>query len=153
MEEGITTLGLKFNGIDGIKEYQLKGVLGIEWAAGYWGLATFSTTNPIFICEFPLMNDDYYYVHGAVSDMYVKKYEPLGLVDLKDGLYVTDKEQTVCDMLRYDRHEFHLYEVMVSVDEGLVDRDKLNHMLRYYGLEEKFNQVMQDALQAEDEDF
>lgn len=74
------------------------------------------------------------------------------IVNLSECLSVTDREQTVCDMVRYNRHEFHLFETVLSAyDDGDVDVDRLEKMADDYGLLDRLHQIYQEALEVEDE--
>ena len=59
------------------------------------------------------------------------------IVKLSDPLSVTDKEQTVCDMIRYNRHEFHLFETVLNAYEGDVDIARLEILAKNYNILDK----------------
>ena len=73
------------------------------------------------------------------------------IVSLSRHLSVTDPEQTVCDMVRYNRHEFHLYETLLNAYEGDVDIERLEQLAKQYDILDKMKQLYEEALTVENE--
>lgn len=112
-------------GIDYLKRTKTKSVICLEAASAYWGMCSYSPDIPILLMP----------------------------SDSGNRVKVTDRERTVCDMIRYNRHEFHLYEtVMSAFEDGEVDMEKLIKLARKYNIEEKLYETYNKALEAYDED-
>lgn len=123
-----------------------KGLLGIEWAANYWGYSTFNPFMPIFIHEDDEFGAEGYFVDGIISNFFAPNINKTNIVDLGDGLYVTDKEQTIVDMLRYNRSACYLYEtVMYGLEDDNIDKGKLESLAKQYGVLEKMYEVYKIA--------
>lgn len=128
------------------------GLLGVESATTYWGLSTYNYTLPIV-----LVNDDSQDMEGLMergepSKLYVPNVNTTNTVQLTENLYVTDLEQTVCDMIRYKRHEFHLFETLVSaIDDKDADIERLEHMAKEYGILEEMYRLLEEALEVDGE--
>lgn len=127
------------------------GTLGVEWAAGYWGLCSYNTDMPIFLIKDAKANN--LFIDNQISYLFDSKINNDNVSSLSDTLYVTSPEQTVCDMIRYKRHDFHLYETIDSSTwTGIVDSTKLNKLLESYGLTETYNELVMLADTAYNED-
>lgn len=128
------------------------GLLGVETATAYWGMSTFNPEIPIFLINDNTQDNDGYFSNWALSYLFVPNVNTKNIVNLSECLSVTDREQTVCDMVRYNRHEFHLFETVLSAyDDGDVDVDRLEKMADDYGLLDRLHQIYQEALEVEDE--
>ena len=56
-------------------------------------------------------------------------------------------------MVRYNRHEFHLYETLISaIDDKMADLDRLEKLARQYNVWDKMQELLKEALIAEEED-
>ena len=116
------------NSIHALIEYDYSGLLGVEAATSYWGLSTFPYNIPIFLVNDNAMNENGYSVDSALAMLFVPNVNTENIVRLSKHLSVTDPEQTVCDMVRYNRHEFHLFETLLHAYEGDVDRERLEEL-------------------------
>ena len=66
---------------------------------------------------------------------------------------MTNPEQTVCDMIRYRRHAFHLYETIdASTWNGVVNTDRLDKLLKVYGLTNLYEDLVTAADNIYNED-
>lgn len=123
-----------------------KGLLGIEWAASNWGYSTFNPFIPIFLHEDNELGEEGYFVSGMICNFFAPNINKTNIVDLGDGLYVTDREQTIVDMLRYNRSACYLYEtVMYGLEDKDIDKVKLDSLAKQYGVLEKMYEVYKIA--------
>ncbi len=139
------------NSIHALIEYDYSGLLGVEAATSYWGLSTFPYNIPIFLVNDNAMNENGYSVDSALAMLFVPNVNTENIVRLSKHLSVTDPEQTVCDMVRYNRHEFHLFETLLHAYEGDVDRERLEQLAKQYHILDKMKHLYQEALAVEDE--
>ena len=128
------------NSIHALIEYDYPGLLGVEAATSYWGLSTFPYDIPIFLVNDNAMGYDGYSVDSALAMLFVPDVNTKNIVSLSRHLSVTDPEQTVCDMVRYNRHEFHLYETLLNAYEGDVDIERLEQLAKQYDILDKMKQ-------------
>lgn len=141
------------NSIQALVKYNMNGLIGVESASGYWGLSTFSTNIPILLINDDSMDNDGYDTDYAIKMLFVPNVNDKNTVKLSDSLSITDREQTVCDMIRYNRHEFHLYETVVSAyEDGEVDIPRLEQLAKEYGILDRLHTIYQQALTEESED-
>ena len=127
-----------------------RGLLGLECASAYWGMSTFRWDMPIFLiksdCEEPIdvpAQISFFFANDICFDNSVK---------LSDKLSIIDREQTVCDMIRYDRQEFHLYETILSAfEDDEVDIDKLNRLAKKFGIYDRLYKLKELAEEDADE--
>lgn len=139
--------------IPSLIERNSEGLLGVECASSYWGMSTFPPYIPIF-----LVNDEFQDNNGFMVEFYIQKFfvpsvNYDNVVQLAENLYITDREQTVCDMLRYNRHEFHLYETIMSAyEDGKVDIEKLEELAQSYSILEKLRETYKQACICYNED-
>lgn len=137
-------------GIDYLKRTKTKSVICLEAASAYWGMCSYSPDIPILLMPSDSGNS---FIEMQISMMFVTDFSLDNTVDIGDGVKVTDRERTVCDMIRYNRHEFHLYEtVMSAFEDGEADMEKLIKLARKYNIEEKLYETYKKALEAYDED-
>lgn len=101
-------------GLGDCSKIGIRGVLGLEAAAGYWGMSTFDYLDfPIFLFEADKVIDlrDNISFVGIPRDLSnscnVDISEQFG-----EGLFVTNKLQTICDMIICDCDLFHLLETI-----------------------------------------
>lgn len=140
-------------GIYALRDGDYNALIGVETATGYWGLSTFDTDHSIILFNDNDMDESGYEVNLAMSTLFVPNVNTENVVYLSKHLRVTDPEQTVVDMVRYSRHEFHLYETLISaIDDRRVNVERLNTLAKQYGVYEKMYKQLEDALVAEQED-
>lgn len=138
----VRLLGYSLNDLRGVQ----RGLLGVEWAANYWGYSTFNPFIPIFMIEDNDLGADGYFVSSMICNFFAPNVNKINTVDLGDGLYVTDREQTIVDMLRYNRSECYLYEtVMYGLEDSNIDKGKLDSLAKQYGVLEKMCEVYKVA--------
>lgn len=124
-------------------------LIGVESATEYWRLSTFYSVDTI-----KLVDGDSIRYDRDRSILYATDINKDNTVYLNKHTRVTDKEQTVCDMVRYNRHEFHLYETLISAfDDGCVDLKRLEKLARGYGIWDKMLEELEQARIAEEEDM
>ncbi len=139
------------NSINALKAYDYPGLLGVESATEYWGLSTFYGIKPIFLFQDNSQNNEGYESSIAINLLFVPNVNTTNVVYLSEHLSVTDPEQTVCDMVRYQRHEFHLFETLLNAYEGDVDIERLETLADQYGILERIRTLYQEALLVEGE--
>lgn len=140
------------NDIYSLIKYDYPGLLGVETATAYWGLSTFNIGMPIFMMNYDALDNNGYIVSCALSTLFVPNVNKKNVVQLSEHLFITDREQTVVDMLRYNRHEFHLYETVLSAyEDPEVNLEKLEELASLYEVAEKLHKVYELALETEGE--
>lgn len=136
--------------IEYLIETNTEGIIGLEAATAYWGLSTFNPNIPILMIVDLCSKDNGYYCElGAIKMFFAPDINTDNIVKLSDTLSVTDKEQTVCDMIRYNRHEFHLFETVLNAYEGEVDIDRLERLAKNYNILDKLHEIYNEALETE----
>lgn len=141
------------NSINSLIRYDYEALLGVETATEYWGLSTFYSPRPITLIRDNTLSNDGYETENAINILFVPNVNTENVVYLSEHLRVTDLEQTVVDMIRYNRHEFHLYETLISaIDEHMADGERLEKLARQYGVYDRMHELFKLALQAEEED-
>lgn len=95
----------------------IRGIMGVEAAAGYWGLSAYSfMSHPIFLVNVEV--DRVRRVQGDISYLFipsrVASLTDEHIIYFQDGIYVTDKQQTICDMIRFDADEFTKLEAIYN---------------------------------------
>ena len=137
------------NSLDALIRYDYDALLGLETATQYWGLSTYIGTKPVI-----LFNDDNQVGEGITNELsmimvFVPAVNTDNVVYLSEHLRITDPEQTVVDMVRYKRHEFHLFETLVSaIDEEQVNVERLNELARQYGVYDTMYSQLEEALEC-----
>lgn len=122
------------------------GIIGVEAATAYWGLSTFPYDIPIFLFNDDTLDNEGHEERFSSIYLFVPNVNMENTVRLSDTLCVTDREQTVCDMVRYNRHEFHLFEtVMDALEDKRTDLVKLEKLARQYGIWERINEIYEEA--------
>lgn len=128
--------------LEGYKNMKGKGVIGVECASGYWGMSTFPTNCLVFLSD-KISKDS----NGVISFVKVDKITLDNTVEIADGLYVTDKERTICDMIKYGCEVRFLLE---SIEDYCTDDDnkeltKLKDMLMKENLWEKYLEYKEEV--------
>lgn len=139
------------NTVDTCKQLGETGILGLECASGYWGLSSFDWfSNPIFLAysefheagEFFKGTATYYFVDCEPS------YD--NTVLYADGIYITNKERTICDMVKFQCQEFHLFEAIFDYytyeDEESIKR--LEDLASSYGVLDQLLDFKQQAFEV-----
>lgn len=139
------------NDVYSLIRYDYEGIIGVEAASSYWGLCTFSPEIPIFLVNDPYVGPQGIFVESTLSMFFVHDVNMNNLVKLSEHLRITDPEQTVCDMVRYKSHEFHLFETLVSAYDGMVNIDRLNELAEYYNITEDMQRLYEEALEVDGE--
>lgn len=142
------------NGLYSLINSDYNALIGVETATGYWGLSTFSPDYAIILFNDNNRDNDGYFLENVGTHMlFVPNVNTENIVYLSEHLRITDLEQTVVDMVRYNRHEFHLYETLISaIDDKMADLDRLEKLSRQYNVWDKMQEQLQLALMAEEED-
>lgn len=155
MEQSNFMLDGRLNtGLYALMDDNFDGQIGVETATAYWGLSSFSPDYGILLVNDNRQNNDGFYMDNiGMHILFVPDVNTENIVHLSENLTVTDLEQTVVDMVRYNRHEFHLYETLISaIDDKMADIDRLNNLARQYGVYDKMYKQLEEALIAEIED-
>lgn len=139
------------NDIYSLIEYDYNGIIGVEAATAYWGLSTFNPAIPIFLFNDNHAEEQGLFVETTLSTLFVPNVNMDNLIKLSEHLRITDPEQTVCDMIRYKRHEFHLFETLLSAYSGDVNMERLLSLADYYGITAKMQELYEEALAVEEE--
>lgn len=140
------------NSIPALIRADYPAILGLECATSYWGLSTFPPNIPITMFPLPGADPEGEFQHGGISMFFIPYEDKLSLVNITEHLQVTDREQTICDMIRFHRHEFHLYETVLSAyDDPDVDVKRLECMAEGYGILEELHRLYDLALETVDE--
>jgi len=125
----------------------IKGILCLDFALGYHGLSTFSYME--FPCYFmALPNTTEKYISSNISYQLVSKLDMRNIIKIKDGIFVTNPERTLCDMIKYDRHEYHLLEALDAVyqdDVDSVDKSLLESLVDEYNIRERFEELKEES--------
>lgn len=139
------------NDVYSLIQYDYPGIIGVEAAASYWGLSTFNPAIPIFLVNDDNADSTGLFVESALSMLYVPNVNTDNLIQLSEHLRITDPEQTVCDMVRYGRHDFHLFETLLNAYDGDVDIERLERLAEYYNILDKMRELYKSALETEEE--
>lgn len=139
------------NDVYDLIKWDYPGIIGIESATSYWGLSTYNPSNCIIMINDNNVEDSGLLIESSLSFFYTPNVNQENVVYLSKNLRVTDKEQTVCDMVRYNRHEFHLFETLLSAYDGMVNIERLENLAKQYGILDKMRRLYEEALETEDE--
>lgn len=141
------------NDIHSLIKMNYEGLIGVESATEYWGLSTFWSNRTILLYEDSTQNYDGYISEFGLCFFFVPDVNTKNIVHITEKLSVTDREQTVCDMVRYNRHEFHLYETIISAyEDGEVDIEKMERLAEEYNILDRLRNLYQTALEEIDFD-
>jgi hypothetical protein len=139
--------------IDRAKKLGCEGLIGVETATEYWCLSTYESHTAILLYDNHKSLEESKEYYFDLGYLFVPDVNTVNTVKLAKGLYITDREQTVCDMIRYKRHEFHLYEaVMSAYEDGEVDMDRLKKLAKSYGILDEMDKIYEKAVEAFKED-
>lgn len=154
MLEGYKTLEEHLKGIITFQDCldnNIEGILCLDFALGYHGLSTFNHYDfPIYFTSNTEVNKE-----SNISYQVVEEVDFSHCTELKRGIYVTNPERTICDMIKYDMHEFHLLEAIDRVYnwEGKcgVDKYLLSKLVDEYGIRERFEVLKEESNYIYDE--
>lgn len=136
------------NDVYSLIEYDYPGLLGVETATAYWGMSTFNIGIPIFLVNDDNTDAEGYFARCALSALFAPKVNSHNIVRLSEKLFITDREQTVIDMIRYKRHEFHLYETVLSAyEDGEADIERLEKLALEYNVLDRLHEIYKEASQ------
>lgn len=154
MEPRRTAMGEELdNTIPALISYDYPGLLGVESATQYWGLTSFYSRPPILLFEDNSQDYNGYSWDYAINFLFVPNVNYENTIHLSEHLLVTDREQTVCDMIRYNRHTFHLYEAVLSAyEDGRVDIKRLEWLAEEYRILDKLHASYSEAMEAYEAD-
>lgn len=139
------------NDVNELIEWNYPGVIGIESASSYWGLSTYNPSNCIIMINDNSAGDSGILVESSLPFFYAPNINQENVVYLSENLRITNKEQTVCDMVRYKRHEFHLFETLLSAYDGMVDIERMENIAREYNILNNMRDLYNQARLTEDE--
>ena len=128
------------------------GILGVECASAWWNLCSFSPDIAIFMIDDKTAPSDGIFYGSTFCMYFVPNVNFTNTVELAPNVIVTDKEQTVVDMVRYQRQEFHLYETVMSAYEGEVDIERMESIAESYGVLDRLREINELAIEAYEED-
>lgn len=130
-----------------------EGLAGVETASGYWGISSYGyMDNVILLFQNNDRDNNGHMVEYHVNLLSVPNVNHKNIVKITEHFHVTDPEQTVCDMVRYNRHEFHLYEtVMNAYETGIVDVDRMEKLAEQYGILDRLREIYKLACQEYEE--
>jgi hypothetical protein len=119
----------------------ITGIMGLEAASGYWGMSSYDyRAHPIFL--YKTSRDRVIDLTADVSFVGVPwelTYD--NTMGLGDGIYVTDKERTICDMIACDCDLFHLIETVDDYYNNNTDTEKLESMAKKRGVYDKLLEI------------
>ena len=134
--------------VPGLKECEPLGYWGIlctEAASGYWGLSSYDhETFPILFAY--IKDIEVRLVQNSVSFLCIPdRLDYRHTKKISEHIYVTDKERTICDMIKYDCQEFHLLESVFYYYNFGEDADKLEQLAKEYGIYDRLLELRAKA--------
>ena len=133
--------------LDVCRKAKVKGLLCTEAASGYWGLSSYDYyTFPIFMFE--SINNKVEKIVSNISLLGIpEKISYEDTTDLGDGIFVTNKIRTVCDMLKYGCDEFHKLETIYDFYcfESDEDITELESRVEKLGMLDKLHELREIA--------
>ena len=135
----------------------ITGTLGLQAASAYWGMSTYDyTALPIFI--FQVEGTDVAEYHSIITYVGIPREINNGhLVDISnkygDGITVTDKPQTVVDMILCDCDLYHTLETIdyYYTYEGIDAIKQLEELADRYGVLDKLKKLVLESETIYDE--
>lgn len=100
--------------IDDLIRIGKREVLCLECAASYHGLSTFSGYDTLkLLVETSEKRYHYKRIFKGVPSFYgIDKIDYSHCKKISDTVYVTDVPLTICQMIQFDCHEFHMFEAI-----------------------------------------
>lgn len=127
-------------------------LVGLESATGYWGLSTYCSTMPHYLYKLDIENGYKEVDLPTAVYLFSSSVNLENVVYLSEKFRITDMEQTICDMIRFDRQEFHLFETVISAfEDSRVNKERLNTLAEEYGIRDRLNKIYIEAIRYEDE--
>lgn len=143
MEQDPTTMGfVPFTlDLDSYKKIGGTGVLGLEFASGYWNMSSFPDD-----CLILLASDSEKRLNSIITYVGIPVKESYDhTIKLSKDLFITDRERTICDMIEYGCELRFLLESIQSYYEDFDDKSKLEDLVKERGLLDKFNKYKEEA--------
>lgn len=139
---------------DLVKENR-KSVLCLECASGYHGISTFSYYENLMLLEETKDKSKVYKKEndGSIKHCWVDKIDYSHCINITGDIYVTDIPLTVCQMILFDCHEFHMYEAidgLYTYHKDIVEETE--RMAKDFGILDKLLEYRELAEQAYLED-
>lgn len=127
------------------KKLGLTGVVGLEAASGYWGLSSYSFEDfPVFLYESTSGK-----VERITSNISYTGIPTKITLDhtayFQDGIYITDMERTICDMIEYGADDFTMLESIDGYSWAVKDQTPLIQMAKERGLYDKLVELQAEA--------
>lgn len=127
--------------------YRFRGYtnqLCLDAALGYWGLSSFDwVENLVIFKEAPNLVGDIW--DDEFRTVFVKNLDETECTRINEYFTVTNPERTICDMITYEQHEFHLCEALDMVynwhDKSIVNIEKLEQMAKQRGIYEELQRL------------
>ena len=115
-------------------------ILCLESASAYHELTTYCDT-PLTV--YNLRND------LSIKTAHLMQYPKPGDVDyiedceqIREGFWVTSRERTICELIKYKREEFFIYE---AIEEYNNDFEVLGVYAKKYGVEKELDEFLHFA--------
>lgn len=134
------------NNVYDLIAWDYPGIIGIESATAYWGLSTYTTSRCIILFNNDDLDASGFFVNSSMPMFFAPDINEENVVYLSKSLRVTDREQTVCDMVRYERHEYHLFETLINAYDGDVDVKRMERLAKQYNILDKMRELYHEAL-------
>lgn len=140
--------GCRFTLTDCI-DLKMKGLLCLECALGYCGLSSFNfELNPMFFVQ--SSTDNNVFLDAVFGCFLVNSIDMSYTKEIADGLFVTRPERTICDLIKYNRHEFFILEALDEIynyekTPDYVDLQLLDKLVDEYGIRAEFDKLRQDS--------
>ena len=141
--------------IDNLTQIGKREVLCLECAASYHGLSTFSGYDSLKILV-GINSKEYQYkriLKGNISFYGIDKIDYSHCIPISETVYVTDIPLTICQMIQFDCHEFHMFEAIDDLYTFHGDLVKeTEELAKSFGILDKLLKYRELAEQAYEED-
>lgn len=141
--------------IDNLMQIGKKEVLCLECAAYHHGLTSFSGYDALKILV-ETNNKEYMYkriIKDNISFYGIDKIDYSHCIPISETVYVTDIPLTICQMIQFDCHEFHMFEAiddLYTFHSNLVNETE--ELAKNFGILDKLLKYKELAEQAYEED-
>ncbi len=137
--------------IDNYGKLSKDNVLCLDCALGYWGLSTFNwRENLIVYAAVPQWANTMF--HTFIDFWCVDKIDKTDCTIINDNFMVTNPERTICEMIKYDQHTFHLYEAIDYAynwpGDDTVNVEKLERMAKEQSIFSRLMEMKEEATEA-----
>lgn len=132
-----------------------KAVLCLECASGYHGISTFSYEDNLMILVETDDIESMYKCFGRdnISFYGIDKIDYSHCIPISETVYVTDIPLTICQMIQFDCHEFHMFEAIDDLYTFHGDLVKeTEELAKSFGILDKLLKYRELAEQAYEED-